>query len=340
MNLNLHFGFAEFLAEIPLKKERKCAWEGYISYCFGANRIFGEPYVGLIADYLGLAWDHTTDMVRRLTIYLRAFTIVDDDLKDVPSGLNDSCLIALRRHFLDCAWMVIDELSSPLEDHVHSLTRELHRYNEASDFYTRLHHNANEAAVDWTYTEHYADRMALVRVPFLLLAPQADDERLSNGIIAIENLMTALQILDDLVDWQEDLREGRLTYPTLCYYSSTSTTFEQVRSVTKSCPEKLENTIRDLNAELPYHPVIREQLEQTGTIVKKATNTLKGGQGNQLLRRTMDVGNGIETVLDECRELNAARDNLILRIQRSGVAPQRLHKERGENVEHRRASID
>ena len=328
---------------MPLSERSKCARREYFAYCYGENKLFGERYVALIADYLGLAWDHTADIVRRLSIYLRAFTIVDDDLRDIPSKVNDCSLNGLRQHFLGSAWQLIDELSSPIMDPAQNLTAELHRYNEASDFYAKLHLNAGPAAVDWTYTDRYADRMALVRMPFLLLKPQTDCDRVSNGIIAVEGLMKALQILDDLVDWQEDLREGRVTYPTLCYCSSTSTTLvQQLRNITRSGPKAMEHTIHNIEAELPYHPIIREQLERSCGIVKEASSALKEGQGDTLWRRTIEIGNRLEAVLAECDHLKGSveRDNLVLRIQRSGAAPQRLHKERGENVESRRASVD
>lgn len=337
--MNVHrphsFSFTEFLAGTPLDEQNKLARRDYLAYCYGTNKTFGEWYVALISDYLGLNWDTTVESVQRLSIYLRAYTIVDDDLRDVPQAANDSFLEPLRKHFLDRAFVSIRSLSSFEIEATENLQAELEKYSHAANFYTKLHSNKEVHNADRVYTEKYADRMALVRVPLLLLASESSRELLVSGLKAIDCLMEALQILDDVVDWKEDLRQGRITYPIVSYLAPFSTHHKsQLRCyVVGKETEKIEESIEALSRDLPYHPVIRNQLEHSCRILTDASRALAKGSGFGLLSKAIDIRKGVSRVLSGDwvpRGCCLERDNLIVGLQQSGVAPQRLAPGRRE----------
>jgi hypothetical protein len=318
--------------------EEKTGQRDYLAYCYGNGKIFGEYYVSLIADYFGFPWDCRVAILHRLTIYLRAYTIVDDDVRDIPHFKHESSLEPLRDYFLEMAWMEAHSLSSRGISATKILETELDRYHHTSNFYSKLHSIVKFHAVDVSYTEKYADRMAMIRVPVLLLGSQSKNERLiTSGLRGIEQFMRALQIFDDLVDWEEDLREGRITYPVVCYLATLPIAEAEVitQGICRSEFIGIEESIRALSQKLPYHHTVWEQLELACQILEEATVDFLKGLGNRLLSKVQDLRERIDRVTSEYVIPESSCMNqggLILRLKRSGAAPQRLPWERGKNV--------
>ena len=332
------FPLSEFMAGVPLSEEEKTGQGDYLAYCHGNGKTFGEYYVSLIADYFGVSWDWTVDRLHRLTIYLRAYTVVDDDVRDVPRFKHESSLRMLRQYFLEMAWIEARRLLSRDINATRIFETELDRYHLTSDLYSMWHSEGTSYPVDVSYTEKYADRMATIRIPFLLLGLQPRGERfLTRGLRGIESFMRALQVLDDLVDWEEDLREGRITYPTVCYLATLPITeAEEIsRCVVRSESEDIENTIRTLSRKPPYHRIVWEQLEFAYQILNEATIDLGRGLGSSLSSMAVDIRERVDWVRSghvisgtPCIK----QDELIVRLKHSGAAPKRSHRERGTDA--------
>lgn len=336
------FSLSEFIAGIPLSVEEKTIHRNYLAYCYGNGKSFGENYVPLIADYFGFPWDCRVALLHRLTIYLRAYTIVDDDVRDIPHFKHRSSLEPLRDYFLEMARMEAHTLSSRGISATKIFETELDRYHHTADFYSKLHSIVKFHAVDVSYTEKYADRMAMIRVPLLLLGSQSENERLiMSGLRGIEQFMCALQILDDLVDWEEDLREGRITYPVVCYLATLPIAEAEVITMGIGGSEfvGIEESIRALSQKLPYHHTVWEQLELACQILEEATVNFLKGLGNMLLSKVQDLRERIDRVRSEYITPDSSCVNhggLVLRLKHSGAAPQRLPWERGKDVGYRR----
>jgi|SRR5256885_4434525 len=336
------FSLSEFITGIPLPAEEKTRQRDYLAYCYGNGKTFGEYYVSLIANYFGFPWDCRVAILHRLTIYLRAYTIVDDDVRDIPHFKHGSSLEPLRDYFLEMAWTEAHTLSSRGISAVKILETELDRYHHTSDFYSKLHSMAKFHAVDVSYTEKYADRMAMIRVPLLLLGSQSENERLiKSGRRGLEHLMRALQILDDLVDWEEDLREGRITYPIVCYLATLPTTEaeEITQGIFRNEFEEIEKNIRALSQQLLHHYIILEQLDLAYQILDEATVDFVKGLGNKLLSKAVNIRQRVDWVRSGYSILGSSgtkQGGLILRLKRSGAAPQRLTWERGKDAGYRR----
>lgn len=329
------FSLSEFMAGIPLAEEEKSEQSNYLEYCFGNGKTFGEYYVSLIADYFGLSWDHRVRRLHRLTIYLRAYTVVDDDVRDVPGLQHVRSWSRLRQYFLDMAWMEARSLSSSDISATRILTSEIDKYHLTSDFFSKLHSQDKPEPFDKSFTDKYADRMALIRVPLLLLEFHTRSEKLlTNGLRGIESFMRALQILDDLVDWEEDLKEGRITYPILSYLATLSITEAEdiLQSIRKRESASSDKTIRALSQELPYHPIVYDQLELALQSLAAAVLALTKGLGSGLLKCSMDVQQRVNQILSEHRikrVRSTTQGDLIHQLKLIGAAPLRLTREKG-----------
>src|SRR5689334_8489013 len=86
------FSLSQFISTIPLPENEKGARYHYLAYCYGKDKVLGEHYTSSLADFFGLKPDGLIEIVHRLSVYLRAYTVVDDDLMDTPP------------HKADCLW--------------------------------------------------------------------------------------------------------------------------------------------------------------------------------------------------------------------------------------------
>jgi hypothetical protein len=323
------FSLTHFINSIPLPQAEKTARYPYLSYCYGKGKIFGENYASLIADFFGLKAENSIEITQRLSAYLRAYTVVDDDLMDTPQGKCDKAWVALRSFFMDCVFREIDSLEAEGINAHEILESELAIYYQVKEMYTRRHARYIEE-VDGAYIERYADRMATVRVPIRVLGSKAQNQKLTvHGCCGIDGLIKALQILDDLVDWKEDFSEGRITYPLVCYLAALS----DARASEKFCPNNFTELSKVLDSSL-HNLITLKHLELTTVALDDAIGHLSYGKANGLLRYVGDIRHRVRGILLQKDIRIPEGDDLLIHVLNSGLAPKRSIQEKGYLYEH------
>jgi hypothetical protein len=327
------FSLQHFIDSIPLTENEKAARYPYLSYCYGENRILGEYYTPLIANYFGLEDDPSIYIAKRLSSYLRAYTIVDDDLKDTPEQNADKTWPELKTFFLDRVREEARLLSKEgiLAEDI--LEAELGTYHRTSEAYSKKHAEGNINDADDSYIDGYADRMATIRVPFLMLGSKVQNTDLTvYGCRGIDDLIKSLQLLDDLVDWKEDLGADRLTYPFLCYLATLLHGMEQgeIQGLSFSEKRKLACSVKISVNYSRFSSIARRQLELAAASLDSVVTLLAHGAGSELLGYVDKIRHQVAWALStNGKEHN--KTGLIRRIRRSGAAPLRSLQERGRS---------
>jgi hypothetical protein len=335
------FSVAEFIQDTPISEVEKRRLRYYLEYCYGKGRVFGEYYAYLTADYLNLpisgeCWD-----LQRLSTYLRAFAITDDDLRDIPQRKSDCAVRQLRDFFLERAYREVQLFWPVCISAMDIFESELAAYRYTADLYDRRRSEMNVFNINKSYTTDYANGVALARVPLRIFGARPGSENLvESGCWGISAVLRALQILDDLVDWKEDIAEGRVTYPIICYLATLPKA--KAESIAQRILDEryrdVRILIRALRKGLPFQPNVREQIEFTYDILCEAETHLAKGLGVSLLERVADIRKRVAGAISPQIPTDATRDanlNLIKRLKQSGAAPKRSGRERGEDVRSR-----
>lgn len=182
-----------------------------IDHLEGRERLFGEFFTFWIGSTLGITDDQTLQTASFASFFLRGYVVLQDWTVDERTKFDPN-LVRLSGILLAKSIEYYQSLV-PFEpkfwDYFHKYLDEFTIGNVVE----QSKHRDEIRVYEEEDIRRLGEKTCIVNVPIAVLALYSKREDVLNRLTtAIENAMIGIQILDDILDWRDDLESGIYTH--------------------------------------------------------------------------------------------------------------------------------